>query len=199
MNAVRKARLKTTLKYTWPIYLVVTVIVAFLMNFIFAVTHQTPAYKTLTIFVSGEVTDSKQLKNDLLEKYKAQDLRSVSTISAYPNEGHYYTKLTVAGYQSADILIIPEDILNDIDIASIALEITPALKSSYFNSLASYSKEAVEYGIKLDKEKVKTYMTLPKEDCYMVINARSENIGEYAQKPVKERDNALTLIKEWGM
>ena len=198
MNAVRKIRIKTTLKYTWPFYLVLTVLVILLMNFIFSVTHKTPAYKTLTIFVSGEVTDSKKLKNDLLEKYQEKDLKSVSTISEDPGSPYYYSKLSVTGYNSADILIIPESILTKLTISAFGLKITPELKSDYFTGLTFFSQEDSEYGIKLAKEKVKDYMLFPSEDCYMVINAKSENIGSYSLNETK-RDNALTLAKDWGM
>ena len=54
-------------------------------------------------------------------------------------------------------------------------------------------------GIKINKEKVSDYMTLPEEDCYMVLNAKSANTGDYSIKPVSEHDMALTLVKDWGM
>ena len=198
MNTVKKMRIKTTLKYTWPLYLIFAVLAVVLMNFIFSVTHKIPVYKTLTIFISGEVTDSKKLKNDLLEKYQEKDLKSVSTISEDPGSPYYYSKLSVTGYNSADILIIPESILTKLTISAFGLKITPELKSDYFTGLTFFSQEDSEYGIKLAKEKVKDYMLFPSEDCYMVINAKSENIGSYSLNETK-RDNALTLAKDWGM
>ena len=106
MNAVKKTRIKTVIKYTWPIYLVTGVIAVFALNFIFGVAHRTPAYKTLTFFIAGEYTDANKLSDDMLDKYKDKELKSVSCISANPNEGSFYTKLTTAGYNSADVLII---------------------------------------------------------------------------------------------
>ena len=198
MNTVKKMRIKTTLKYTWPFYLIFAVLVVVLMNFIFSVTHKTPAYKTLTIFVSGEVADSKKLKNDLLERYQDKDLKSVSTISEDPGSPYYYSKLSVSGYNSADILILPESILTNLNVSAFGLKISKELKSDYFNNFTFFSQENSEYGIKLDKEKVKEYMLFPNEDCYMVLNAKSENIDSYSLNQIK-RDNALTLVKEWGM
>ena len=53
--------------------------------------------------------------------------------------------------------------------------------------------------LKLDKEKVKQYMSLPNEECYMLLNFGSDNIGQYALKPNQEHDTALQLVKKWGM
>ena len=201
MNAVQKQKIKATFKYTWPFYIISSVVIVLLLRFIFATVNATPKYKTLTLFVSGQVTDSKKLTNDLLEKYQSKELKSVSSISEEPTVGAYYTKLTVAGYNSADILIIPFSILEsaEINCESFALDLDNSLISNYYQNNTFYTQDSVHYGIKLNKEKVKDYMLLPQEDCYMVINALSESIGEYSKSQVKERNTALEVVKEWGM
>ena len=70
MNNIKKNRIKNNMRYMWPVYLVSAVVIAIILNVIFGIVHKLPAYKTLTIFVSGEVTDSKGLQKDLLEKYQ---------------------------------------------------------------------------------------------------------------------------------
>ena len=62
-----------------------------------------------------------------------------------------------------------------------------------------FEKEGISYGVKLDKEKVKDYMRFASEDCYMILNGKSENVGKYSYNGVESHDNALTLVKEWGM
>ena len=199
MNAVKKARVKTVIKYTWPIYLVLGVAAAFLLNFIFGVVHRTPKYKTLTLFISGEYTDIKKLDNDILDKYKDKELKQFSCISANPNESVYYTKLTTAGYNSADVLIINASKLDNLNASSFALDLSNELIVSYYQGYTLYQQDDVNYGVKIDKEKVKEYMALPEEDCYMLLNYKSENLGQYSKKQTSEHDNALNLIKEWGM
>lgn len=199
MTDIKKARIKTNMRYSWPAYLVSAVLISLLMSFIFSLVHKLPAYKTLTIFVSGEVTDSKNLEKDLINKYQDKELKSVTTISAKPNEGHYNTKLTIPGYSSADILIIPESKLKDLDVSYFALGLNDELVTSYYPNCVIYGENGVDYGIKLNKELVKPYMSLPSEDCYMFLNGGSQNIGEYANKPNKEHDLALQLVKQWGM
>ena len=199
MTDIKKARIKTNLKYAWPAYIVSAVLISLLMSFIFSLVHKLPAYKTLTIFVSGEVTDSKNLEKDLINEYQDKELKSVTTISAKPNEGHYNTKLTVPGYSSADIFIIPTSKLDNLDIGYFALDLKDELITSFYSGYTFYTQKEVNYGIKLNKELVKPYMSLPSEDCYMFLNGGSQNIGEYANKPNKEHDLALQLVKQWGM
>ena len=78
MTELKKQRIKSVLKYTWPLYLVMGFIAVLVLNIIFHVAHPTPAYKTLTLFVSGEVTDAKKLKNDMMDKYQEKELKSFS-------------------------------------------------------------------------------------------------------------------------
>ena len=199
MNRIKKNRIKNNMRYMWPVYLVSAVVIAIILNVIFGIVHKLPAYKTLTIFVSGEVTDSKGLQKDLLEKYQDKELKSVTTISAKPSEGHYNTKLTVPGYSSADVLIIPISKLNNLDIGYFALDLKDELITSFYSGYTLYSQKEVNYGIKINKELVKSYMNLPNEDCYMFLNGGSQNIGEYANKPNREHDLALQLVKDWGI
>lgn len=200
MNALKKTRIKTVMKYTWPFYIVALVIITLFMHFIFGIVHRTPSYKTLTLFVSGEVTDLKKLREDLLAKYEDKELKSVSVISSTPNQGQYYTKLSVAGYASADIFIIPESTLNELTVKKFALELKEEIITSYYQGLSLYQQNEVNYGVKLNKEIVKEYMTLPAEDCYLLLNAGSENIGQYSlNNPNETHTNALDLVKQWGM
>lgn len=200
MTDIKKRRIKTVMKYTWPLYIVSSVILTLLLVFIFGAVHKTPTYKTLTFFVSGEVKDSDKLLNDLLARYQDKELKSVSTISATMDDPNYSTKLTVPGYSSADILIIPVSKLDNLNVSSFGLDLTDEIITSYYQGLTIYKQNETGYGIKINVELVKDYFILPNEDCYMVLNGASENIGEYSTKTKdKEHINALTLVKEWGI
>lgn len=198
MNELKKRRIKTVLKYTWPFYIVSAVVIVFGLNFIFKVTHQLPAYKTLELFVSGEMVDNKKLENDILEKYKDKELKSFSCRCVNPSEGTYYRQLSVIGYSSSDIMIIPESKLELLGPANFALDINEELQNSYFKGLATYVKDSVIYGIEIDTEKTKQYFLLPNESCYMFLNGNSKNTGKYSEDKNAEHDNALTLVQNWG-
>lgn len=199
MNALKKARIKTMMKYTWPFYIVSVIIVSVLLGFIFNVTHQLPGYKQLTIFVSGEIVDGNKFKNDLLEKYQDNELKSVTYIDSKLDNPNYNTKLTIAGYNTADILIIPVSKLETVEVASFGLEINDEMTTDYYQGYSFFLEDNTKYGVKIDKEKVKQYMNLPSEDCYMILSGKSENVGEYAKAKNKERNNALNVVKDWGM
>ena len=199
MTSLKKQRIKTVMKYTWPVYIISAIIVGLLLNFIFGITHRTPVYKTLTLFVSGEVEDSNKLEDYLINKYQDKELKSVSVISANVNDSTYNTRLSVAGYNSSDILIIPSSKLDSVTVSAFALELEEKLINTYYQGYTIYSQQDVKYGIKINKEIVKEYMALPNEDCYMVLNAKSETIGEYSSSQIKERDLSLQVVKDWGM
>ena len=199
MTSLKKQRIKTVMKYTWPVYIISAIIVGLLLNFIFGITHRTPVYKTLTLFVSGEVEDSNKLEDYLINKYQDKELKSVSVISASVNDSTYNTRLSVAGYNSSDILIIPSSKLDSVAVSAFALELEEELINTYYQGYTIYSQQDVKYGIKINKEIVKEYMALPNEDCYMVLNAKSETIGKYSSSQIKERDLSLQVVKDWGM
>ncbi len=198
MNALKKRRVKAVLKYTWPFYLLAAVLISVGMIFTFGITHRVPNYKTLTIFISGEVKDSKKLKNDMLEKYKDNELKSVSYIFADPSEASYYNKLSVAGYNSSDVLIVTKDQLDKLNVSAFALDLSESLINSYYSGMSLYEQNGVNYGVEIDKEKVNEYFYLPEGACYMVLNGKSVNTGEYSSKQIKEHDNALRVVRDWG-
>ena len=199
MNALKKKRIKATFKYTWPLYIVSAVVIALGLNFIFSVTHRTPAYKTLTIFVSGEVTDNKKLRTDMLSKFKEKEIKSFSCISSKPTDATYNSKLTVAGYNSADVLIIPASKLDSVVVSAFAIDLKDELVNSFYQGYDLYKQEGINYGVKINKEKVASYMTLPDEECYLLLNGKSANLGDYSKNPVKEHDMALYVVQDWGM
>lgn len=201
MTELKKTRIKTVLKYTWPFYFIVALIIFIAMGVIFRVAHPIPAYKVLTVFVAGRVVDSNKLSKDMLVKFEDKEIRSFSCMSARPTDSHYSTKLTVNGYQSADVLILPTSTLEGIsDLGSIAIKLSDALVNSYYQGYSFYAQNEINYGIKIDKDKVSEYMTLPDEDCFMLLNGRSKNLGDYTlSEPVSEHDMALLVAKDWGM
>ena len=199
MTDIKKKKIKSVLKYTWPFYIISGVLIFFGLTFIFGIAHKTPGYKTLTLFISGEVKDHKKLEDDLLLKYKDNDLKSVSINSVTPDDSSYLTRLSVVGYNASDLLIMPKSKLDLVNPSAFALDLNASLIMNYYEGYNFYDYEGASYGIKVDKSKVEQYMSLPNEDCYLLLNAKSENIGEYSEAKIKERDNALTLARDWGM
>ena len=199
MNDLKKKRIKSVMKYTWPFYILAALIIVPSMYFIFGITHRTPAYKTITIFVSGEMHNDKKCRSDLLEKYKDNELKSVTFISSRPTDATYNSKLTVPGYNTADILVIPKSKLDDVVVSAFALSLSDELINEYYSGYELYQQENVNYGIKINREKTNEYFYLPEEECYLILNGNSVNTGKYSTKEMSEHDNALNIVKDWGM
>ena len=199
MTDIKKNKIKSVFKYTWWVYIVVAIVIGFGMSFLFGITHRIPAYKTITLFVTGEVADTKRLSDNLIEKYKDKELKSVTSYATTLNDGNYYNKLSVIGYNSSDVLILPASVLDNLNISTFGLELDDNLKTNYYAGYEYYTQNEISYGVKINRELVKDDIYLPKEDCYMIINAKSASIGEYSKDQIKERNTTLTLVKDWGM
>ena len=200
MNALKEKRMKSVLKYTWPFYIVAGIVVFIVMSVLFNITHPIPAYKSLTLFVTGEVQERDKLSKDIFAKFEEKKIRNFSCIASRNTDSDYSTRLKVAGYNSADVLILPNSVIENVsDPASFALNINNELINSFYQGYSFYQRNEINYGIKINKDKVNQYMTLPEEDCYMFLNGASKNLGDYGLNPIAEHDMALQIVKDWGM
>jgi len=199
MNALQKRRVKTVLKYTWPLYIVSALVLGFGLNFIFAMTHKIPKYQEITMFVSGVSKDSEKLEKDMLAKYKERELKSFTSIISNPEDSEYVAKLTVPGYSTADVLIIPDNVMKTLAASYFAIDISDNMYHKYFEGYELYEQSGINYGIVLDKEKAQEYVYLPSETCYLFLNGNSVSLGEYTLKDANiEHDTALRIVQEWG-
>ena len=135
----------------------------------------------------------------MLSKFKEKEIKSFSCISSKPTDATYNSKLTVAGYNSADVLIIPASKLDSVVVSAFALDLKDELVNSFYQGYDLYKQEGINYGVKINKEKVASYMTLPDEECYLLLNGKSANLGDYSKNPAKEHDMALYVVQDWGM
>ena len=200
MNALKEKRIKSVIKYTWPFYIVAGIVVFIVMSILFNVAHPIPAYKSLTLFVTGEVQGRDKLSKDMFARFEENKIRNFSCIASLRTDSDYATKLKVAGYNSADVLILPNSVIEDVsNPALFALSLSDELINNFYQGYSFYKRGTTNYGVKIDKDKVAQYMTLPDEDCYMFLNGASKNLGDYGLNPVSEHDMALQIVKDWGM
>ena len=200
MNALKEKRIKSVIKYTWPFYIVAGIVVFIVMSILFNVAHPIPAYKSLTLFVTGEVQGRDKLSKDMFARFEENKIRNFSCIASLRTDSDYATRLKVAGYNSADVLILPNSVIEDVSNPTLfALNLSDTLINNYYQGYSFYKRDTANYGVKIDKDKVAQYMTLPDEDCYMFLNGASKNLGDYGLNPVSEHDMALQIVKDWGM
>ena len=200
MNELKKKRMKSVFKYTWPFYIIAGIVVFIVMSILFNITHPIPAYKSLTLFVTGEVNGRDKLQKDMFARFEEKQIRNFSCVASRRTDSDYSTRLQVAGYNSADVLILPYSVIEEVsNPASFALNLSDQLVNSFYQGYSLYQRNTASYGVKIDKDKVAQYMTLPEEDCYMFLNGASKNLGDYGLTPVTEHDMALQIVKDWGM
>lgn len=189
---------KKVLRYTWPIYAFSLVGVSLAWKLTYDYLERPSETETLSIFVSGTVKDLKSLKSDLLEEYSSKGVLAVDITSMSTAESLYLEKLTVAGYHTCDILLIPQRIATDIKCEFFALEIDEYLMTNYFSNRNIFSQEGHSYGLELDKSKVEQYLTLDNETYYVFINSSSKNTGNYYEPGNDENINAFYLASSWS-
>lgn len=200
MNELKKKRMKSVFKYTWPFYIIAGIVVFIVTSILFNVAHPIPAYKSLTLFVTGEVNGRDKLQKDMFARFEEKQIRNFSCAASRRTDSDYSTRLKVAGYNSADVLILPYSVIEEVsNPASFALNLSDQLVNSFYQGYSLYQRNTASYGVKIDKDKVAQYMTLPEEDCYMFLNGASKNLGDYGLTPVTEHDMALQIVKDWGM
>ena len=114
MNALKEKRMKSVFKYTWPFYIVAVIVVYVVMSILFNVAHPIPAYKSLTLFVTGEVQQRDKLSKDIFARFEEKKIRNFSCIASKRTDSDYSTRLKVAVYNSADVLIRPNSVIEDV-------------------------------------------------------------------------------------
>ena len=83
----------------------------------------------------------------MLEKFKENDLKTFSCISAKPTDSNYYHKLSIPGYNSADVLIIPTSRLESLTVSAFALDLNDELINRYYQGFTLYQQEDINYGV----------------------------------------------------
>lgn len=196
MIQINKEKIKQILMYTWPYYLISCLVFSIGFPYVFSLIHKPTNVEKLSIFVSGETEDLNLFKRDYCEKY---NLRQIEIISSTLENPYYLEKLTVAGYHTCDILLIPENILHDLILDQFALNLNEEIINLYFENCNFYEQENINYGTKLNKDYLKDYFVFNDEDYFILINASSENIGIYFDAKNELNINSFLLAKEWSL
>lgn len=187
---------KKSFSYTWYLYLLAIAIPAILFPLSYSFMHRPKEYETLSIFIPTELKD-KKAEDTLLSKFKENGVRKVDIIYSNPNDQYTFSnKLAVVGYNTCDLIFLPEGIVEKTGIHTAALELTSEVKI-YFNieEEKTYVVQEKEYGIELNENnKLDEISTLEKDTKYYVfINGASANIGQFSNKKTTS-ENCVKLL-----
>lgn len=179
MKIVSKEKAITTLKYTWPIYVGLLAISVIGWHYAFSIKHAPKDYETLGLFLSGEVK-STDFIDEIKEEFSDDGVKKVDSYSCPKEEAIYFQKLTVVGYTSADVLIIPESIAKNLVVSAFALELDEDVIKTFDFTPTYYVDEEQNYGILVSNSMFKDEVVFSNENNYLFINASSANIeGEH--------------------
>jgi len=191
-----KNKFKHCLPYTWYLYLIALVIPCVAFPFSFSYMHRPQAYEKINLFVSNNILKSG-LNNYLYEKLKDNGVQQVDIVSCNFTDSIYLQKLTVVGYSSSDIMIIPSTLFQALNFPIVMQEINEDIKTKCGLQSATFHKvDDKDYGVKVSSNLyINTFLDYDSSvDYYAFINGSSYNIGSYSTKN-PQTENAFKALK----
>ena len=185
---------KKSFSYTWYLYLLAIVVPAILFPLSYSFMHRAKANETLSIFLPCYAKDKAEDK--LFEDFKDLGIRKTEVIEAdyLEDEVTFAKKISVVAYNRCDIIILPEEKLENIGIETAALELNSEVKE-----LCKITDENIDKsgcGVEIPKVTPLNEIANLKEEknYYAFIAAKSWNIGEYSQSKAYT-DNAFKFMQ----
>jgi hypothetical protein len=194
---LRHQRFENALAYNWPLFLVLPVIAGVAISYLFGIYHRPLPYEQINIFAAVQDVDSDSLCDNLQVRFSNQNLKEVTITSANPNDAIFPQKLSVVGYNRADLFILPFSVLNDLGPNGVMLPFSEKLKDEYINEDNStyYVDESLTFGVLLKSASniswLEDYIDFLSEDYYLCINVKSKNIADFGMYDNAEYDLAL--------
>lgn len=192
-----KEQFKKSFSYTWYLYLIAILLpcVAFPVSYSFL--HRPQEYEKLSLFLSVNVSDNK-FATSLENKFKDNGVKNVEIVSfdAEDNEFGYYQKLTVVGVNKCDVLILPENKIDRIDVQGSFVELNDDIKNrSNITTENCYLVDGASYGVNVSDSKALKNHNLIKQNTnyYAFLGGKSWNIDSYSTKSVTT-SNAFSLL-----
>ena len=173
-------RFKDTISSEWVKYLVVIVLAVALWIWLFGIVHAVQNYEKLEIFFVGSIKDYD------FEDYAKEDLgidglRKVELNSVRPEDSAFFSKLSVVGIGSSDVLIVPESALANVPYLD-SVVILEGIDAEPFEV------DGVIYGVYLPeraKERLSKYFAFAEERYVVFVPSASVNGGKITTNSIK--------------
>ncbi|MCI2069094.1 MAG: hypothetical protein LKJ88_05915 [Bacilli bacterium] len=186
--------------YEWPLYIVLPLIGGLTISYLLRVRHLPAPYEKLNLFVAASKSESEALSKNITLTFKEEGLKETTISQANPADSIFLTKLSVVGYQGADLFLLPYSVLKDIKADDYLLRISDELKAKYLPSGTNdfYTQDGYTFGVKLKSANqtnwLTTYISFLEEDYYLSLNVKSQNIGSYGLYDNPNYDLALKTM-----
>lgn len=130
---------------------------------------------------------------------KDNGVKQVDIVSCNYSDSIYLEKLTVVGYSSSDIMLIPNSLFSSLNFPIVMQEMNSDIKNKCNMEGASfYQVGAKDYGVKVSSNlPIYTYLDYDStKEYYAFLNGSSFNIGGYSTKNPKTENafKALSVI-----
>ncbi len=181
------------------IYIACILVVVFVYSWVFNYLTTVKTEEKITVFI-GSYSSSFE-KEEEVNQLRADYLKTVEVRAYTLSDSVYDTCLSVFGYETGDILILPESNLNEETVSNYYSVISPNYQLS-FNSLGWYEVEGNIYGIKIhDKETHQSLINCldygkdeDEQNYYLLFNKNSVHLSDLSDVNSKsDMDGAIQV------
>lgn len=189
-------------------YLAVILAVIFVWSWVYNVLTQIKTEEKVSVFIGTYSASFEKTKE--LNEVRPSYLKTVEVNAYTLNDGRFGTYLSVFGYETGDILILPESKVTAESCAGIFAEISAAYQAVFAEykvdgeSLGFYGEDKV-YGIKVyDKDSRKSlisclnyvYEGKEEENFYLFFNKKSVHLSDLTDESKRsEMNGAIDIAK----
>lgn len=184
------------------IYIACVMVVVFAYSWIFGYLTTVKTEEKITVFIGCNTVTFD--KTEQLNESRPEYLKTVEVRSYALSDSMVDTCLSIFGYETGDILILPESKLKAETCTEYYAEISADYQSE-FDNLGWYEVDGKVYGIKIhDKESHQSAVNCldygegdDEQDYYLLFNKKSVHISDLSDASAKnDRNGALVIAKE---
>lgn len=181
------------------IYIASVMVVVFAYSWIFGYLTTVKTEEKITVFIGSNSATFE--KAEYLNGARPDYLKMVEVRAYALSDSVYDTCLTIFGYETGDILLLPESNLNEQTCVDCYAEISVDYQSK-FEHLGWYVVDGKVYGIKIhDKQSHESLIDCldygkddDEQDYYLLFNKNSVHIGDLSDaSAINERNGALVI------
>lgn len=176
-------------------YVLVAVVVIFIWSAVFESLGQIKDNQRLTISVYNIDCDTQALRDELavrLPELTKQEILElyVDNMEHIPNQT-YATQLLSMQLMQSDLIIMPESLLNKLEVASYFPELPAEIQND--QGYDYYQADGICYGILLGSMFTEYCQT--EEPCYLLLSGQSVNLGGILDRGDPADDAGLKVLE----
>ncbi|MCI1245614.1 MAG: hypothetical protein LKG11_06710 [Bacilli bacterium] len=191
MNRKFQARLA----YSWPLYLILPLVLGFTVSYLFYVSHRPAYFETVDVFVGAGGVEKDDFAKKIETELSDDGMKEATVTYCDPSDSLYSQKLSVVGYNGSDLFLLPKSTLESIACSDIMLPFEDAegFVGSYCGGASGFfEQDGKSYGVGIDASGwLSDYVSFVDEDYYLCVNSISKNIGDMGLYDNPEYDLAL--------